>query len=290
MRYFCTIVEQGQISRAARALNMAQPPLSQRLRELEDEFGYPLFTREGRALHITDAGQLFYQRARDILRAVDEARDDVIRVAAQSGPALRIGLSPTCKSFWIAHYQALVSVFPDHLIGLVVGDSSYLEHLLQVGKLDLALMQPPLHAENFVTHRIATCRSVAVSPKGMLPARLHSLSLEELAHHPLLLLRRSVGVGSYERLLQAFHEAGLTANVALYCSDVDVLLELLERGLAAIAVVPESEAGAGDFEVRAIDIDLPDYHLAAVFGKANDELIGRVLGCWQNDSRTGASG
>lgn len=284
MRYFCTIVEQGQISRAARVLNMAQPPLSQRLRELEDEFGYPLFVREGRALHITDAGQLFYLRARDILRAVDDARDDVIRIATQRGPTLRIGLSPTGKSFWIKHYQNLRLSFPDHLIGVVVGDSSYLEHLLQVGKLDLALMQPPQHAENFVTHGLATCQSVAVSPKGMLPAKLRSLSLAELARHPLLLLRRSVGVGSYERLLQSFHDAGLTANVALYSSDVDVLLELFEQGLSAIAVVPESEAGANDYEVRPIKVDLPDYHLAAVFASANDELIRRALACWQQST------
>lgn len=284
MRYFCTIVEQGQISRAARVLNMAQPPLSQRLRELEDEFGYPLFVREGRALHITDAGQLFYLRARDILRAVDDARDDVIRIATQRGPTLRIGLSPTGKSFWIKHYQNLRLSFPDHLIGVVVGDSSYLEHLLQVGKLDLALMQPPQHAENFVTHGLATSQSVAVSPKGMLPAKLRSLSLAELARHPLLLLRRSVGVGSYERLLQSFHDAGLTANVALYSSDVDVLLELFEQGLSAIAVVPESEAGANDYEVRPIKVDLPDYHLAAVFASANDELIRRALACWQQST------
>lgn len=284
MRYFCTIVEQGQISRAARVLNMAQPPLSQRLRELEDEFGYPLFVREGRALHITDAGQLFYLRARDILRAVDDARDDVIRIATQRGPTLRIGLSPTGKSFWIKHYQNLRLSFPDHLIGVVVGDSSYLEHLLQVGKLDLALMQPPQHAENFVTHGLATSQSVAVSPKGMLPAKLRSLSLAELARHPLLLLRRSVGVGSYERLLQSFHDAGLTANVALYSSDVDVLLELFKQGLSAIAVVPESEAGANDYEVRPIKVDLPDYHLAAVFASANDELIRRALACWQQST------
>ncbi len=284
MRYFCTIVEQGQISRAARVLNMAQPPLSQRLRELEDEFGYPLFVREGRALHITDAGQLFYLRARDILRAVDDARDDVIRIATQRGPTLRIGLSPTGKSFWIKHYQNLRLSFPDHLIGVVVGDSSYLEHLLQVGKLDLALMQPPQHAENFVTHGLATSQSVAVSPKGMLPAKLRSLSLAELARHPLLLLRRSVGVGSYERLLQSFHDAGLTANVALYSSDVDVLLELFKQGLSAIAVVPESEAGTNDYEVRPIKVDLPDYHLAAVFASANDELIRRALACWQQST------
>lgn len=286
MRYFCTIVEQGQISRAARVLHMAQPPLSQRLRELEEEFGYPLFTRQGRALHITEAGRLFYRRARDILRAVDATRDEVIRLAAQSGPTLRIGLSPTCKRFWMSRFDDLRSRFPERLIGLVVGDSSYLEHLLQVGKLDLALMQPPIDAENFVTHRIASCRSVAVSARGLLSPQLRSLSLAELARLPLLLLRRSVGVGSYERLLQAFHEAGLEPDIALYCSDVDVLLELVEKGFSGVAVVPETETGERDHEIRPIDIDLPDYHHAAVFARANpdEELIRRVLECWQHDS------
>lgn len=60
MRYFCTVVEEGQVSRAARRLHMAQPPLSQRLRELEEEIGYPLLERQGRTLRVTDAGQVFY--------------------------------------------------------------------------------------------------------------------------------------------------------------------------------------------------------------------------------------
>ena len=71
MHYFCTIAEQGQISRAAKLLHMAQPPLSQRLKELEAELGTPLFERQGRKLLLTEAGTLFYRRARDILRAVE---------------------------------------------------------------------------------------------------------------------------------------------------------------------------------------------------------------------------
>ena len=283
MRYFCTIVEQGQISRAARVLNMAQPPLSQRLRELEEEFGYPLFARTGRALHITDAGRLFYQRARDILRAVDETRDEVIRVAAQTGPTLRIGVSPTCKSYWMSHFDVLRARFPGHRIGVVVGDSSTLEYLLRAGKLDFALMQPPIDAENFVTHRIASCKSIAASARGVLPAQLRSLSLAELARHPLLLMRRSVGVGSYERLLQAFHEAALDPDIALYCSDVDVLLDLLAQGYPGIAVIPETETGERDYEFRPIEIDLPDYQFALVFCRSDqdDAWIARVVGCWQ---------
>lgn len=289
MRYFCAVVEEGQVSRAARRLHMAQPPLSQRLRELEEEIGYPLLERQGRTLRVTDAGQVFYRRARDILRAVDATCDEVVRVAAQSGPTLRIGVSPTCRSYWMSHFDALRERFPGYRIGAVVGDSSSLEALLRSGKLDLALMQPPLEGDDFIAVCMAASRSVAVMPRGLLDPGDTPLTLAELGRHPLLLLRRSTGVGSYERLLQAFHEARIEVDVALYCSDVEVLLDLLAQGFAGIAVVPESETAActpdrgRGFDVRPIDVDLPDYQFALVSRRANrdEALIERVVACWR---------
>ena len=155
MHYFCTIAEQGQISRAAKLLHMAQPPLSQRLKELEAELGTPLFERQGRKLLLTEAGTLFYRRARGILRAVETSREEVLRLASQSGPTLRLGLSPTCRSLWLSRFDALQAAFPGHRIGLVVGDSSWLEQLLARGQLDAAFMVPPLEPEHFVVHPLA---------------------------------------------------------------------------------------------------------------------------------------
>lgn len=285
MLYFCTIVEQGQVSRAARALHMAQPPLSQRLCELESELGCKLFLRQGRSLQLTEAGQIFYRRAREILQAVADTRDEVVRAALQTGQELRLGLSPTCKSFWTQRYEALRARFPDRRIGLVVGDSSYLEYLLQSGQLDVALMQPPLHPENLSMRLMTTSRTVAVVPVGLFADSVQSLSLTELCAHPLLLLRRSVGVGSYERLLHFIHEAGLQPNVALYSSDVELLLDLLRQGFSGIAVVPETETvkvGAS-FAVLPIAVDLPDYQLALVYRRADQDegLINTLLDCWQ---------
>ena len=294
MLYFCTIVEQGQISRAARVLNMAQPPLSQRLRELEDEFGCKLFLRKGHTLTLTEAGQVLYQRAREILRSVEETRSEVIRVASQTEPALRIGLSPTCKSFLLSRFRALHAWFPERQIGLIAGDSSYLETLLLAGKLDIALMQPPMQAEKFAIYPIMTSKTVAVAAQGILPATVRSLSLAELSRHPLLLLRRSVGVGSYERLLQSMHDAGLNPWVAFYSSDVELLLDLLNQGFAGVAVVPESEtAKVGKaYPVVPIDIDLPDYHLSVVCrrGAQTEAPVSRLLAFWQGDAQDCANG
>lgn len=284
MHYFCTIAEQGQISRAARVLRMAQPPLSQRLRELEAELGTELFARQGRTLQLTDAGRLFYRRARDILRAVDDSKAEIVRAAAQSGPSLRIGLSPTGRSPWLARFDRLRARFSDSRIGLVVGDSSYLEHLLRSGQLDAAFMQPPLNPDDLAVHRLAASRNVAVVPRRLLPEAPRALSLADLGRHPLLLLRRSVGVGSYERLLRCFHAAGLLPNVALYSSDVALLLDLLGQGFAGVAVVPESETGdlGPEYLLLPLDIDLPDFQLSLVCRKGEQDapLFRGLLELW----------
>ena len=287
MHYFCTIAEHGQVSRAARVLHMAQPPLSQRLRELEQELGTALFTRKGRSLQLTDAGELFYRRARDILRAVESSREEVIRMSSQTGPALRIGLSPTCRTLWLSRFDRLQAAFPNRQIGLVAGDSSYLEHLLQTGQLDVALMQPPLHPENFLVRRVAASRTVAVASRRVLARAPRSLGLRELSRYPLLLLRRSIGVGSYERLLHAFHEAGLMPNVALYSSDVALILDLLEQQFPGIAIVPESETGAlgREYRVLPVAVDLPDYSLSLVCPRTgmDEDMLERLLACWQSE-------
>ena len=63
LRYFCAIAEEGQISRAAQRLHIAQPPLSYQLKLLEEELGVRLIDRNTRSLSLTRAGHIFYQRA-----------------------------------------------------------------------------------------------------------------------------------------------------------------------------------------------------------------------------------
>jgi len=285
MHYFCMIAEQGQISRAAKLLHMAQPPLSQRLKELEDELGTRLFSRKGRALELTDAGRLFYRRARAILRDVASSKEEVIRSSSLGGPTLRIGLSPTVRALWLRHFDSLQYLYPDRQIGLVVGDSGYLEQLLLSSQLDVAFMQPPASPENFITHHLVTSKAVAVAPRGLVNADTGRLSLQEMSRHPLLLMRRSVGVGSYEQLLRTMHEAGLIPLVALYSSDASLILDLLHGGFQGIAVIPEAETGGvrKAYSILPIDADLPDYHVSLVCRKTDHDtdLIAHLLTSWQ---------
>ena len=73
IRYFVAVAEEGNVSRAAKRLRVAQPPISRHIRALEDEIGTSLFARTPRGMTLLSPGRVFLEHARGILAAVDRA-------------------------------------------------------------------------------------------------------------------------------------------------------------------------------------------------------------------------
>ena len=98
LEYFCAIVEKGQISKAAEALHISQPPLSMRLKELEEELDVQLIYREGKAWQVTPEGEALYQRAQFILSYVAGLEKDIRESRNKVSGLVRIGVCPPCLS------------------------------------------------------------------------------------------------------------------------------------------------------------------------------------------------
>jgi DNA-binding transcriptional LysR family regulator len=100
LRYFAAVAAHGSFSRAANNLHLTQPALSRQVKDLEDELGVPLFVRGTNAVTLTEAGEIFYEEARDLLARADqaiqrvrgEAKSEVLRVGY--GPSLTAGIMP----------------------------------------------------------------------------------------------------------------------------------------------------------------------------------------------------
>src|SRR5689334_23143937 len=95
LRYFVAVAEEQNVTRAAARLHVSQPPVSRQIRDLEDELGVPLFERNAHAVRLTEAGIVFLNEARAILRRVEQGVQMVKAVASGTRGELHVGFAPS---------------------------------------------------------------------------------------------------------------------------------------------------------------------------------------------------
>ena len=138
LRYFVAVASHGSFNRAAEILNITQPPLSRQVRDLEEHLGVPLLVRGTNSLKLTEAGELFYEEAREVLARADDA---VRRVRGETGKEiLRVGYAPSMTSgimsLALAKFQAAA---PGVRIELADLSSREINEMAATGRLDLVV-------------------------------------------------------------------------------------------------------------------------------------------------------
>ncbi|HEX2747426.1 MAG TPA: LysR substrate-binding domain-containing protein [Verrucomicrobiales bacterium] len=138
LRYFVAVAAHGSFNRAAKTLHLTQPALSRQVKDLEDELGLPLVVRGQNAVELTEAGNLFYDEAREVLARADEAVRRV-RGEVRSG-TLRVGYSPSMTAgIMSAALEKFQSVSPRVHIELADLSSKEITEMAREGRLDLAI-------------------------------------------------------------------------------------------------------------------------------------------------------
>lgn len=249
IKYFCKVIEHGSISEAARQLNMAQPPLSKRIQELEDELGAQLLVRSRNGVEITTAGNYFYHRACQILNQLEDTVRETVKIAQRENAFIRIGLTHLFQSYFQPLILELYRRNPDIELRITVSDSSNLESFLHDGLIDIAFMQRPHPDDAFQCHEFPPVATVAVINKKILPVAPHEpLAISQLASMPLVLLRRYEGTGIYEKFVDLFSENGKYPNIIMHITQPKAIIDCLESGLEAVSLLPASEVDARRLE------------------------------------------
>ncbi len=256
LRYFCTIVEQGQISRAAKVLNMSQPPLSQRLKELEEDLGTPLILREGGNWEVTEAGKILYTHAIKILEQLSGVRARVRDAVEGVGGQVNIGVSTACLSYVEGVIPQLQKQYPQLQFRIKVTDSNFLEKELRDKFLDLAVILLPLEEAIFAIQELPEDSFSVVFGKGISPPKSSpTVTLDDIAEYPLVLSRRWWGVGGYESIMGLMQAKGKRPHVVLDSQNIQALVRIMQQGILGVMLIPTSEVTSAmrkTFETRIL--------------------------------------
>lgn len=136
LKHFLAIAELGSVQAAARHLNISQPALSKSLRELEQHLGSALFERSSRGVTLTQAGQAFLSRGREIELQWDGALFDLTATRDGARGTLRIGVGPTYEAAFMAQVLARLSrEFPNLQISVRTGVGAIMLPALNTGEI-----------------------------------------------------------------------------------------------------------------------------------------------------------
>jgi DNA-binding transcriptional LysR family regulator len=242
LKYFMAIVEEGQISRAAKRLHMAQPPLSLQLKMLEENLGVQLIERNTKSLRLTEAGHALYQRAEQIVGLVDSTTKEIREFDQGLRGTLGIGSPPGIGHLYmpprIADFHAH---YPDVTFRWREGNTYRVLELLNSHVIEVGIVRLPIDENAYEWKPLVTEPWVAVTRRLQGEARPSSITLPELAQEPLLMMQRQHGIFSHDMVWDELRAADVEPTVFCESDNVMALLMLVELGLGA-AIVPHSAA------------------------------------------------
>jgi DNA-binding transcriptional LysR family regulator len=245
LRYFRAVAEERHFGRAAVRLHMAQPPLSQQIRQLEHELGVTLLRRSTRKVELTTAGEAYLGRVREILSAVDAAGEEARRLDSGLEGRLVIGC---VGSATYSLLPDLARALREELPGVDFGFRGEmlvpeLADALRRGDLDLALLRPPFDDTGLTVGRLRHERLLVALPDGHRLAAQEQVRLDDLREEDLIVHsgRRSV---MYDLVVRLCRGAGFEPRVRHEVAETSTLVTFVAAGLG-VALVPEPVAGLG---------------------------------------------
>ena len=237
LQYFVTVVQEKTVTAAAKQLNMTQPPLTAQLHSLEEELDCQLFRREGRRLHLTEAGRHLYSRASQILGMCETVKQEISDFRDGSAGTLRIGVVSSVQgTIFIKMISAFHNQYPGVRLSIHSANTYELLDMIHHRQIDLALVRTPFPTLGL---EVLYQDEEQILALGLEKYFEHSdgdcISLKELAGMPLIIYRR------WQKVIEASFEAsGLKPDIFCVNDDANMTLMLALRGLGVGILHPSA--------------------------------------------------
>ncbi|MBE5996421.1 MAG: LysR family transcriptional regulator [Lachnospiraceae bacterium] len=239
LRYFVTVAQELNFTKAAAKLQMSQPPLSNAIRDMENDLGVSLFVRGKRHLQLTDAGRLLLQRATQILELGEKTRSDMEAYGKELTGRLFLGSVDGRAQFlaagWITGFR---EEYPKVTFDLTNGSSDDVIDRLYKGLADLAIVAAPYDTEHLEGFAVGREPWVAIMSKDHPLAKKegNTVTLKEISRENLIIPQRKSRIESIDRW---FREIGTEINTVCTLSNYQDAVAMAHHN-AGICIFPKT--------------------------------------------------
>ena len=233
-RYFISIVENGNISQASKVLHIAQPPLSMSMKQLEEELNCTLFIRGSRSISLTDAGKIFYSRAKLIVNQLTQIKNDLSGLDTDFEGVIRLGVMSSATSIIMKPIEAFQKEHPGVTFEIYEANTYQLLNALLLETIELALVRTPYHNKQLESKVITEESMCILTTKEFTKSFVKTIdSFQLLADQPLIIYRR------WETIIKNnFEILGVHPHIVLKCDDARTAVFAAQAGIG-MAIIPE---------------------------------------------------
>lgn len=235
IRYVATVARYNNFSKAAERLYITQPTLSQQVRKLEEEIGFPLFLRSTRAVSLTEEGKLFLQYATPLLEAYDTLVTELDNIKGNQSITIQLGVLPTFSHLnileTIHEYQ---SQRDDISVNITIRESLGLIDMLLDEQIDVAIANLiPSQIEGFEkaveTHIISHDAIYVVLHERHSLASRKEINIPELNQQKIILLGRNSSIR--KQIEYSFKQTRVSPSAFYESPEIHSLIGMLQSNV-----------------------------------------------------------
>jgi DNA-binding transcriptional LysR family regulator len=273
LRYFLAVADELSFTKAAEKLDMAQPPLSQQIRQLETLLGFDLFDRSAKHIVLTQAGREFYPEAKKIIDDLLKLEQRAALMSQGRMGHLRIGLITALATSQLALlFRRFQKAYPDLQLTITDRTSAWQLDALEKGKIDIGFFSlPPDLPATLQVHRTQKEALKLAVPSLHPLLQKKQLNWSDLASEPVILIDPStVATTYYSGFYEQCRKNGFEPKIQHHSANVATQFWMVSAGLGvAPVVISDVTSRFPGVEFLSLPDNAPIYELAMVSRKSD---------------------
>jgi LysR family cyn operon transcriptional activator len=253
IRYFLAVAEHRNFTRAAEALHVSQPTLSQQIRQLEDTLRVQLLDRSGRTIQLTDAGAAYVRYAQLALQDLEAGKRAIHDVQELSRGSLRLAMTPTFTAYLIGPLlEKYNRRHPNITLNILEMPQDRMEALLNEDALDIGIAFSDTQSPDIETQVLfVEVLAMVVGMSHPYAKKRAPLTLREFESEALVLLNEEFATRHY--IDRYCRQHGIAPRIAMEVNSISAITEIVRR--STLATLLPAAIAREHGELRLVDLE-----------------------------------